>query len=69
MVTMAEHLSWLSKHCDEVIVLVKKPYPWFNVYAKIGTKEFRSEDFEEGAEATRDMCDQVCDFLGKNCAE
>jgi hypothetical protein len=66
MVTIEEHMNWLVKHCDIVTVSLRKHGRWYG-YAKIGCLEFTVENVVGGAETTRELCDDVCEFLGEDC--
>lgn len=67
MTTKQEHLTWLMKHCDEIAVLYTVETCEWEWCARIGDKRIDGGQFLDEEEASRSLCDEVCEYLGDKC--
>lgn len=70
MITVEAHTKWLQQYTEEIAIMWDDHSGWTaeaSLYSNGSLKTFMSTNFNDVAEATRELCDQVCEFLGDKC--
>lgn len=68
MTTVTEHTDWLKKHGDNILIKHVEG-AWTGMIILHDGHICEADGFLNVAECTRQLCDEVCEYLGENCKE